>query len=155
MRTKLSEDARRAVIGAATQEVQRLGDRRVGTQHLLLALLNEPGSLAQRVLDTDIESARSALTELDRAALRSIGVDSSALDRFGHSRARRKPPFTSGFRSVLVASVTRARADGDKVISDEQLLRALLGVKAPDPAAALLTALGVDRSDALRKLDAA
>lgn len=154
MRTRLGEDARRSVITAANEEVRRLGDRRVGTQHLLLALLHDSDSLARAILGVNLDAARAALTDLDREALRSIGVDSSGLDRPGERRPRRNPPFTTGFRSVLVDAVTQARSDKNRVVSDEHLLRALLAVKGPDSAAALLKALGIDISEALRKLDA-
>lgn len=153
VRTRLSDDVRRAVILAANEEVRRLGDRRVGTQHLLLALLHEPDSLAQRILGMDLDSARSALTDLDRDALRAIGIDPSALDRPISSPARRKPPFTTGFRAVLVRAVTDTRANKESVVSDHRLLRALLEIEPPDPAAALLAAMGVDNREALNRLE--
>jgi ATP-dependent Clp protease ATP-binding subunit ClpA len=154
VRTRLAEDARRSVFRAANNEVRRLGDQRVGTQHLLLALLHDADSLAQRILGVDLEAARAALTDLDRQALLSIGVDSPGLDRPAETRARRKPPFTSGFRSVMVDAVTQARSDKSHVVGDEHLLRALLAVKNPNPAAALLKALGVDTAEAIRELGA-
>jgi hypothetical protein len=54
----------------------------------------------------------------------------------------------------MVDAVTQARSDKSHVVGDEHLLRALLAVKNPNPAAALLKALGVDTAEAIRELDA-
>jgi hypothetical protein len=61
----------------AGQEARRLGDRKIGTEHLALALLMEP-ELAS-VVGCDLQRAREALEALDREALSAVGVD-AALD---------------------------------------------------------------------------
>jgi hypothetical protein len=51
----------------AREEARRRGDRKVGTEHLLLGLLREP-VLAQ-ALGCDLQTARDALAALDHDAL--------------------------------------------------------------------------------------
>jgi ATP-dependent Clp protease ATP-binding subunit ClpA len=149
---RLGEDARRAVLASATAEAQRLGDRRIGTHHLLLALLHDPIPPTVGILGVDLAAARSLLTELDRAALAAIGIDAAPLDRTESASSGRRPPFTSGARNVLHQAVTQARADGSNRVEDRHLLRAILRLKQPDPAAQLLEALNIDSADALHRL---
>jgi ATP-dependent Clp protease ATP-binding subunit ClpA len=149
---RVSEDARRAVLTAATAEAQRMGDRRIGTHHLLLALLDNPLSLAARLLAVDLAAARSALTHLERAALTTIGVEAPVLDRPQPIHSHRRPPFTSGARSTLHEGVDHARAEGSPQIEERHILHALLARKQPDPAAELLATLGIDTRDALHRL---
>jgi Clp amino terminal domain, pathogenicity island component len=96
----LSPDARRHVTSAA-QEARRRGDRRIGTDHLLLGLLEDPNAEAARILGTDLGSARAASSELDRAALAAVGIDVDPWDPEPPGRSRSHPPFTSGARDVL------------------------------------------------------
>lgn len=146
-------DARAAVFEGATAEAQRLGDRRIGTQHLVLALLHNPISLAAQKLDVDLDGARAALTRLDRAALAAIGLDSAPLDESVPVQLRGRLPFTSGAKHVLHHAAEHARAEGAGRVHERHLLVALLMLEAPDPAADLLDALGIDQDDALGRLD--
>jgi hypothetical protein len=57
---------------AARHEARRRGDHKVGTEHLVLALLMEPALAG--ALDTDLASARAQLETLDRDALGAVGV---------------------------------------------------------------------------------
>jgi hypothetical protein len=57
---------------AARDEARRRGDRKVGTEHLVLALLMEP--VLAGALATDLASARARLEALDRDALGAVGV---------------------------------------------------------------------------------
>jgi len=148
----LSKDARKAVLTSATAEAQRMGDRRIGTQHLLLALLNDPLSLTTRLLGVDLAAARTALTELDQAALAAIGVDAGVLDRPQSIQSRRRPPFTSGARGALHEGVKHARAERSAHIQERHILHALLTLKQPDPAAELLATLGIETGDVLHRL---
>jgi ATP-dependent Clp protease ATP-binding subunit ClpA len=149
---RLSVDARTSILAAATQEAQHRGDRRVGTEHLLLGLLHGPDALAAETLGVDLASARAASTDLDRTALRAIGVDVGGFGSVSVGRARRRPPLTSGARDVLRRSLRAASAEGSRRIGTRHLLLALLSREAPDPAAQLLSALGVDRDGARRRL---
>src|SRR5471030_2045758 len=57
----------------AREEARRRGDRRIGTELVLVALLNEP--LVAEALGTDAERARAALEAMDNEALVAIGMD--------------------------------------------------------------------------------
>ena len=63
------------VVLDATEEARRRGDRRIGSDHLLLALLKDDDSVTARALGVDLSTARGALVELDRQALASVGAD--------------------------------------------------------------------------------
>ena len=109
MLRKLSVDARRAVLTAATEEARRRGDRRLGTDHLLLGVLHaEP---AVEALGVTLESARAASQELDRAALVAVGVAAEHLDMAqAAGPTRRLIPLSSGARAVLKRTVELARS---------------------------------------------
>jgi hypothetical protein len=155
----------------AREEARRRGDRRVGTEHLVLGLLGEP-DLAQ-VLGCDRGAAREALDAMDRDALVAIGID-RPLDAppvptrepaLGGARPSFKAvladrlPLTPVAKRVLEQSGKdlrhgrsvdlRQRARG---WSRERVLIALLSLAPPDPAAALLDALEVDRDGVRTRL---
>jgi hypothetical protein len=139
-----------AVVTAARDEARRRGDRRVGTEHLLLGLLRDPGAGTARALGVDLASARAALDALDRAALASIGIDLDGLPPAGVVAARAHPPvtagaLTSGARAALGQAVKATRANTRR-LAPNYLLLALLACQRPDPVAALIEALGIDRS---------
>ena len=56
----------------ARHEARRRGDHKVGTEHLVLALLMEPALAG--ALGADLASARAQLEALDRDALGAVGV---------------------------------------------------------------------------------
>ena len=58
----------------ARDEALRRGDRTIGTEHLLLALLVDPDSPAARAVGRDLDTARRALDLLDSEALAAIGL---------------------------------------------------------------------------------
>lgn len=153
MAARQHEDVRRAVFTAASAEAQRLGDRRIGTQHLLLALLHNPVSFTAQTLSVDLDQARAALTELDRAALVAIGIDTAPLDQPVALTSRRRPPFTSGARHVLHRAAEHAQADRTGKVEERHLLAALLTLEVPDAAATLVAHLGIDITSARRQLD--
>ncbi|MBV9414229.1 MAG: Clp protease N-terminal domain-containing protein, partial [Solirubrobacterales bacterium] len=148
----------------AREEARRRGNRRVGTDDLVLGLLREP-DVAQ-VLGCDLGAAREALDAIDREALVAIGID-RPLDA---PPVPTREPALSGRRAVLKAVLTdhlpmtpvakRALEEGGKDDrgrwvdtrqkargwSRERVLIALLSLAPPDPAAALLDALEIDRA---------
>ena len=143
MITRLSADAKKVLLTSA-QEARRRGDRRLGTDHLLLGLLHDADSGVAQALQIDLEAARSAADGLDRAALAAVGVNVAHLgQQLPAAPARRLPTFTSGARAVLTSAVDRTR----------HLLLALLDRQAPDPGAELLAALGVDGSQVRMRLE--
>ncbi|WP_322899855.1 Clp protease N-terminal domain-containing protein, partial [Actinacidiphila rubida] len=56
------------VIEYAREEAVLRGDRRIGTDHLLLALLHDGDAPPARALRVSLADGRAALEELDRAA---------------------------------------------------------------------------------------
>ena len=153
MLTRLSPDAR-MVLTSAAQEARRRGDRRLGTDHLLLALLHDADSSVARALGVDLEAARTASDSLDRAALAAVGVNVAYLGSPPPSiLARRLPSLTSGARAVLTAAVEQTRHAKTQHIETRHFLLALLARDFPDPAVELLTALGVDRSQVRSRLE--
>lgn len=135
----------RSLLGYATEEVARRGDRRLGTDHLLLAVLREGHSPAARALGVSLVDARAALEALDRAALAAVGVDvrvtaSPEPVEFG----RRLPPLTSGARAVVQRAMEEGRPRRTGRLGTELFLLAILARQRPDPGAELLHALAVD-----------
>ena len=152
---RLSTDARRQVLTSAAEEARLRGDRRVGTDHLLLGLLDDANSVASRALGVDLGSAREASAALDRAALAAVGVDAGEVGFLTPPRlmrGRRTLPLTSGARAVLQRGVIEARATKAKSIESSHLLLGILARVRPDPAAELLAALGVDPAEARERL---
>ncbi len=58
----------------ANSEAVRRGDRRVGTEHVVLALLVDPESVTGLGLGVGLGAARDALLSLDRQALATVGI---------------------------------------------------------------------------------
>ena len=63
-----------AIYLRASEEARRRGDRRTGTDHVLLALLEYPS--IEVVLGVSLQQARQALESLDQEALRALGLGS-------------------------------------------------------------------------------
>jgi hypothetical protein len=61
-----------AVYLRASEEARRRGDRRTGTDHLLLALLEDPS--IEIMLGVSLQQARQALESLDHEALGALGM---------------------------------------------------------------------------------
>lgn len=149
-----STDARKIVLTSAAQEVRRRGDRRLGTDHLLLAILNDRDSRAAQALGVDLETARAALDTLDRSALAAVGVEVGSLGDLPQPlHARRLLPLTSGARAVIKRTVEETRLARTACMETRQFLLALLDRDCPDPAAELLATLGIDRSQVRTRLE--
>ena len=151
---RLSADSRRMVMTSAAVEARRRGDRRLGTDHLLLGLLHEPDSNVARALGVSLATARTAADSLDRDALAAVGVKVNHLGNPPPTAfARRLLPLTSGARAVLKRTVEESRRAKKPQIGTGDFLLALLERDRPDPAAELLSALGVDPSQVRGRLD--
>ena len=135
----------------AREEARRCGDRRAGTDHLLLGLLHDPATVA--VLGVSLEQCRQALDSLDREALESLGLTASLE---APPLAMRRVPARPTLRAVLkdrlpmtpAAKQTLERAarptrQGRRVNSQDVLL-CLLDLKHPDPVADLIVELNID-----------
>ena len=139
--------AARAAVSVSADEAALRGDRRIGTDHLLLGLLHDP-AVAEAV-GVDVPAARDALRGLDEAALAALGIARPDLgDAVPISRRGNAQP-TSGFRAVLPLAYTLAATEKSRRVTPRHLLLAILTRDEPDPAAALLAALGV-QADAVR-----
>jgi ATP-dependent Clp protease ATP-binding subunit ClpA len=146
-------DALKTVLISAAEEVRCRGDRRLGTDHILLGLLHDADSSTAQALGVSLAAARSAWDALDRAALAAVGVDSGQFS--GPPRpvpSRRLPPLTSGARAVVKCAIEEARPAKIGRVEARHFLLALLLRERPDPAAELLGALEVDPAQVRSRL---
>jgi len=144
----------------ASEEARRRGDRRAGTDHLLLGLLEEPS--VEAVLGVSLQEARDALDSLDREALGALGmgpgIDAPELRM--HTVPKRptikavikdRIRMTPAGKKVLQEAGKPMRRG--KHITAQQVLARVLDLEPPDPAAVLLGVLGVNTSEVRRRLD--
>jgi hypothetical protein len=146
----------------AREEARRRGDRKVGTEHLILGLLREP-VLAQ-ALGCDLQTARDALDAMDHDALAAVGIGASfnappipidePIKRPSRPTLkavlRDRLPMTPAAKTALEKSYKERRPGHH--IGPQQALRTVLELKPPDPAAELTAALGIDRAAAQQRL---
>jgi hypothetical protein len=151
-----------AICLQAGEEARRRGDRRVGTDHILLALLEDPS--IEAVLGVSLSQARHGLESLDHEALAALGLGSGADAPALPMRAVPKKP---RIRDIAQKDRLRMAPAAKKVLEEaskpnrrrlyvtaQQVLAQILTLQPPDPAAALLGALGVNTSEVQRRLDA-
>jgi hypothetical protein len=151
-----------AIYLQASEEARRRGDRRTGTDHVLLALFEDPS--IELMLGVNLEQARQALESLDRDALGALGLRSGADAPELPMRAVPKKPklrdvaqrdrlrMTPAAKKVLQESVKRNRRKTQ--VTAQQVLAQIITLQPPDPAAVLLGALGVNTSEVRCRLDA-
>jgi hypothetical protein len=141
----------------ACEEARQRGDRRVGTDHLLLALLRDPH--IEDAVGVNHEQARTALVGLDKEALVAIGLPTTwDVPPLSEHALAPQPSLHKAWKIHMKLSPSAKRAlreFGPRMrvhlpTSPEQLLASLLENNPPDPAAVLLNVLGVD-SLALRQ----
>ncbi len=142
----------------ASEEARRRGDRRTGTDHLLLALLEDPS--IEGVLGVNLEQARQALASLDQEALAALGLGSGTdVPPLPMGAVPKKPTFravmnkdrlrmTPAAKRVLEEAVRPNRRKTQ--VTAQQVLAEILALQPPDPAAVLLGALGVNGSEVRR-----
>jgi len=146
----------------AGEEARRRGDRRTGTDHLLVALLEDPSTEA--VLGVSQQQARQALDSLDDEALGALGLgsgtDAPPLPMRAVPEKPRLRDIAKKDRIRMTPAAKKALEDASKVnrrglhIPAQQVLAQILTLQPPDPAAALLSALGVNTPEVRRRLDA-
>ena len=140
---RFTSGVRDAVMTHAPAEARQRGDRRVGTEHLLLGVLHDPA--AAEALGVRVPSARAALAALDEAALAAIGVDARGVERATVRAPTKRMPFTSGAKATLSRALAVAKRAGARRITSVHLLVGLLDGDRTDAATDILTELGVDR----------
>ncbi len=146
----------------ASEEARRRGDRRTGTDHVLLGLLEDPS--VEVLLGVSLERARQALESLDHEALGALGFGSGTDAPPLPMRAVPKKPT---FRAVMDKGRLRMTPAAKKVLEEavrpnrrktqvaaQQVLDQILALQPPDPAAVLLGALGVNESEIRHRLHA-
>jgi hypothetical protein len=151
-----------AVCLHAGEEARRRGDRRYGTDHLLLALLKDPA--IDDLLGVNLQQARQALESLDQEALGALGLGSGT---DAPPLAMRAVPKKPRIRDVVRKDRLRITPAAKRVLADAvkpnrrktqltagQVLAQILALQPPDPAAVLLGALGVNTAEVRRRLDA-
>ena len=151
-----------AIYLQAGEEARRRGDRRAGTDHVLLALLEDPS--IEVVLGVSLQQARQALASLDQEALGALGMGSGTDAPPLPMRAVPKKP---KLRDIMQKDRLRMTPAAKKVLEEaskpnrrrlyvtaQQVLAQILTLQPPDPAAALLGALGINTSEVQRRLDA-
>ncbi len=152
-----------AICLRAGEEARRRGDRRTGTDHVLLALFEDPS--IEVVLGVSRQQAREALESLDREAMAAVGLGSGTDAPALPMRAVPKKPT---IRDIMQKDRLRMTPAAKKVLEEaskpnrrrlqitaQQVLAQILTLQPPDPAAVLLGALGVNTSDALQELASA
>ncbi len=128
----------RSVATLAQQEGRKLGRPNIGTQHLLLGILGAPDTAGARALDAlgvgerdvreDVRSLdrdRSAFSDQDADALRSVGID---LDE-----VRRTVEQTFGSRAPRSGAASRARLVDGASLHRSRRRRSELALPRGDP----------------------
>ncbi|MEU8199640.1 Clp protease N-terminal domain-containing protein [Streptosporangium sp. NPDC049046] len=127
----------------ANTEALRRGDRKVSTEHVLLALLIDSDSNTAHALGVSLDAAREALERLDQDALESMGIEATSPGPVFPGRERDRLPLTPAAKAVFTGLGKQA---GRERIGIHHVLLGLLSHKHPDPAAVLLDTLSVDRT---------
>jgi len=151
-----------AIYLQASEEARRRGDRRTGTDHILLALFEDPS--VEVVLGASLQQARQALESLDREALGALGLGSGADAPPLPMRAVPKKPKLRDLmlqkdRLRMTPAAKKVLEEASKpnrrrlYVTAQQVLAQILTLQPPDPAAVLLGALGVNTSEVRRRLD--
>jgi ATP-dependent Clp protease ATP-binding subunit ClpA len=168
---RFADDARAVVVGAQAHAVD-LHHGWIGTEHLLLSLLDDPDRRAARLLaghGVTVPWAREEVErivgrgtpDLDAEALATLGIDLDAVRErvertFGPGAlARRRGrrgvcagghvPFTPRAKKVLELSLREAVARGDRSIGSEHVLLGLAR-EGEGVAARILRSRGVDHA---------
>ena len=151
-----------AIYLRASEEARRRGDRRTGTDHLVLALLEDPST--EVALGVTLQQARQAQESLDHEALGALGM---VFGTDAPPLPMRAVPKKPRLRDVAKKDRLRMTPAAKKVLEEaarpkrrklqitaQQVLAQILTLQPPDPAAVLLGALGVNTSEVRRRLDA-
>jgi Clp amino terminal domain, pathogenicity island component len=151
-----------AICLRASEEARRRGDRRAGTDHVLLALFEDPST--EGLLGVSLQQARQAMESLDREALGALGLGPGAdAPELPMHAVPKKPTLRylmlQKDRLRMTPAAKKVLEDASKpnrrrlYVTARQVLARILTLQPPDPAAVLLDALGVNTSEVRRRLD--
>ena len=133
---KFTERGQRALIAAQTEAAQ-LGRTYVGTEHLLLGVLTDPGAAAGVLRGVTLEAARNEIL--------------SILGRGNESIEGKQMVYTPRTKKVIEQSVREARDLKQNYVSVEHLLLALMRER-EGVAAHVLIKMGMDLNKAREEL---
>ncbi|MBR0368929.1 MAG: hypothetical protein IJH86_11120 [Clostridia bacterium] len=133
---KFTERGQRALL-AAQKEAAQLGRAYVGTEHLLLGVLTEPGGAAGVLKGVTLDAARAEIVQI--------------LGRGGDSVQGKQMVYTPRTKKVLEQSVREARELKQNYVSTEHILLALMRER-EGVAAHVLIKMGLDLSKARDEL---
>ncbi|WP_129339651.1 Clp protease N-terminal domain-containing protein [Cellulomonas endophytica] len=173
---RFTQEARDGVVGAQLVARER-GDRRIGTEHVLLGALRAPGSVAATALGLvgrtaeDVAQAVDARSGIDAGALAGLGIDLEAVRRraeaaFGPGaldvpadEARDRPvrghvPFDRDAKKTLEVALREALALKHRHIDTGHVLLALARLDGT-AAHTALAALGLGPDEVRRAVHAA
>jgi ATP-dependent Clp protease ATP-binding subunit ClpA len=169
--------ARQAVVDAR-QEAGWAGQDQIGSEHILVGLLSQPGPAADALsaAGLDVDSLRTRLPRgtggapdsLDADALATLGIDLDAVRRaadasFGPGaldrarRGRARLLFAADARQALASALRHAQQQSSREISSGHLLLGILDQRR-GAALTVLTEAGAEipalRADVLRRIGA-
>ena len=124
-------------LSVACEEARKLGRAYVGTEHLLLGVLADPGVAAQILKEVDTNAVRSEIVQL--------------LGRGTDTPDEKRMVYTPSAIKILDQSVREARELNQPYASSEHILLALMR-KREAVAAHILLKLGVDLNAAREEL---
>ncbi len=133
---KFTERGQRALL-AAQQEAARLGRTYVGTEHLLLGVLTEPGGAVPVLKGITLESARNEIIQI-------LGMGDESVQG-------KQMTLTPRTKKVLEQSTREARELKQNYVSTEHILLALMRER-EGVAAHVLIKMGLDLSKARDEL---
>jgi hypothetical protein len=149
-----------AIYLRASEEARRRGDRRTGTDHLLLALLENPS--IEVVLGVSLQQARQALESLDHEDLAALGlgsgIDAPPLPMRAVPKKPRIRDVAQKDRHRMAPAAKKVLEEASKsnrrrlYVTAQQVLAQILALQPPDPGAVLLGALGVNTSEVRDRL---
>jgi GNAT superfamily N-acetyltransferase len=137
---RFSDAARRTVV-LAQEQARHLGHDYIGTEHLLLGLLEEDDAAARILMEMQVRPA-----EVRQRVVEVVGK--------GRNRARGHIPFTPRAKRSLEIAAEQTRNAGDGQVGPEHLRQGMLA-QAEGVGVIILESLGVDLVLLRRRLSAA
>jgi ATP-dependent Clp protease ATP-binding subunit ClpA len=137
----------RSALERAREEAVRHGSARIGTEHLLIAAVAEATGGLRQVLEgagASPDRLREATAELERRALRSVGIEIDMPPRV--VATPRRTPLGDGAKDAFHSMVRSATTGAGRTIELEHLLVAICRGSDRDPAIVLLRSIGIDPS---------